>query len=265
MPQPGFRRLIQKIAFSHSSEAHVFSDFCRMVACSLAMQTREDEYLEVIRPYSQAHFRDLSEAMALLILEMESHPFSDRLGESYLEIAAHSSKQTRGEFYTPQAISRLMARVSIDADAIIATNEPIRILEPACGAGAMVLAIAERFAPGHVDLLRVTCQDINPVATDITLINTSLWGIPAEVILGNALDRTTRSHKVWKNCHWHRVGEDGRQQSLSLRQNLRAREDPDPAERASKRAPLSQSKKGQVNQSEFDFDLGLVRDQERSR
>lgn len=253
MPQTTYRTIIEKIAFSHSSVAIVFTDFCRMVACSLALQTREEEYLEVIRPYSKEQLHQFSKAFALLVQEMESHPFTDCLGSYYLEIAAHSSKQTRGEFHTPQEISRLMARITIDADASISRSQPITINEPACGAGGMVLAIAELFAPKHVDLLRVTCQDINPVATDMTYINTSLWGIPAKVILDNAISPQA-PQKIWKNIHWGRVGEDQRQQLIQIQRELCQ-----PSPGSTNPSVVSESsppKTPESEQHEFDLDFG---------
>ena len=262
MPQKNYRAIIEKIAFTHSSSAIVFTDFCRIVACTLAMQTREEEYLEVIRPYSKDQLLQFSEALALLVQEMESHPFTDCLGSYYLEVAAHSSKQARGEFYTPQEISRLMARITIDPKASIAKGSPLTINEPACGAGGMVLAIAELFAPKNVDLLRITCQDINPVATDMAFINTSLWGIPSQIRLGNALSREA-PQRVWKNIHWHRVGEDQRQHSLMMIQTLRNLENSQ-TEPPPERNPISVPSR-EVQQAEFDLDLGSMQTEQISR
>ena len=76
MPEKTYRTILEKIAFTHSSPAIVFADFCRMAACALAMQTREDEYLEVIRPYSKDQLQEFSKALALLVKEMNDHPFS---------------------------------------------------------------------------------------------------------------------------------------------------------------------------------------------
>ena len=159
---------------------------------------------------------DFSKAFGFLVNEMHATPFTDILGEFYLEVASHSSKQARGEFFTPAHLSKAIARMLFDTDAIKEKNKPVTVNEPACGSGGMVLAIAEIFAPDSVDLLRVTCQDINPIAADMCFINTSLWGIPAQVILGDTIRMTETGR--WKNVHWHRVGED---QRLALR-NLTA-------------------------------------------
>ena len=51
-------------------------------------------------------------------------------------------------------------------------------------------------------------QDISPVATDMSYINTTAWGVPAHIIHGNTLSLETWNQ--WSNPHWHRVGENTR-------------------------------------------------------
>lgn len=226
MPIETYRTLIEQIARTKSSTLAVFSDFCRVSACALAMGDREPEYLDVAKSYSRDHLSDFSLALSLLVREMETKPFADILGEYYLSIASHSSKQARGEFFTPPEISRLMAKIAVDVDAVKAAGKPITVNEPACGSGGMMLALAEEFAPTSVDLLRVTAQDINPVAVDMCYINLTLWGIPAKVILGDTL-RNIRTAE-WRNLHWLRVGEDQRLMARQIHELMTAESEPSP-------------------------------------
>ena len=262
MPHETYRTLIEQIALTKSSATSVFADFCRISACVLAAQTREEEYFEAIKPYSKEELKLFSKALALLIQEAESNPFADVLGEYYLEVAAHSSKQARGEFYTPPPVCELMARISVDAKATIERGLPITVNEPACGAGMMVLAVAKQFSPlvqegdeSHVDLLRITCQDINPVATDMNFINTTLWGIPAKIILGNSISFET-PQKIWKNIHWHRVGEDQRQEMLQTWKDFKELTSPSRKTTATTSATSQISR--EFEQSEFDLDLSAT-------
>ena len=220
MTHENYRTIIQSIARTQFSQLQVFSDFCRLVTCSLALGSREEEYRDIATRYSSEHMHDFSKAFGFLVNEMQRNPFTDVLGEFYLEVASHSSKQARGEFFTPSCISKAIAHMLFDPDVIKAKNQPITVNEPACGSGGMVLAIAEMFAPNSVDLLRVTCQDINPVAVDMCFINTSLWGIPAQVILGDTVRMTETGR--WKNVRWHRVGEDQRIAFRDLTARIRA-------------------------------------------
>jgi type I restriction-modification system DNA methylase subunit len=240
-----YRTVIEEISRRRSATVTVFADFCRMAACCLAMQTREEEYLEVAKRYDREELGGFAEALAYLISEMEAKPFSDILGTYYLEIASHSSKQARGEFFTPPAISQLIAGMLIDVEATKAKGEPITVYEPACGSGGMILALAELFAPGAVDLLRVTARDINPVAVDMAYINCTLWGIPARIIQGDSVRET--KHREWCNLHWFRVGEPDRRRVEVMRELIASTTDRDAGDDEETSAPPpSQVDLGQV-------------------
>ena len=178
------------------------------------METREDEYKETIRGYSPAELEQLAKAMACLVDEMDSAPFTDVLGVFYTEHAAAADRTARGEFFTPPAVSGLMARMNLDPEKIRSEGVPVTVLDPCAGSGGLILECARSLAPDHVDLLRVTLQDINPVSCDMSYINTTLWGIPAEIILGDSLKAEQINR--WANLHWVRVGEEGRRRSLTL-------------------------------------------------
>ncbi len=226
-----FRNTIETLSRTKSSPVTVFSDLVRIAACAVACQTREDEYHEVIKRYKPGEQVKLSKAFAYLVNEMQDHPFADVLGEYYQDIASKSARDGRGEFFTPEPVSEFMARISLNVDEVIENGKPITVGEPACGAGGMILQLAKQLSPvvtgmeqSHVDLLRVTAQDISPIACDMTYVNTSLWGIPCRVLRGNTL--TNEITHGWKNVHWLRVGEDWRQAIAHL-ETLMGQEPPE--------------------------------------
>lgn len=249
MSNEDYRNIIEELARTKSSQLQVFTDFCRVSVCALSLGRREEEYHGIATRYSSDEMEQFSVAFARLVNEMERKPFTDILGGYYLEIASHSSKQARGEFFTPTPISKMMARMLFDVEKLKSKGTPITVNEPACGSGGMVLAIAELLAPKNVDLLRVTCQDINPVATDMCFINTSLWGIPAQVILGDTLMNTETDR--WKNPHWHRVSEDQRQALRQMRE-LRER----PPEQFKEAETLESVQNIREVDGQFELDLG---------
>ena len=51
---------------------------------------------------------------------MESEPFTDLLGSYYQEINSKATRDGRGEFYTPPEISELMAKITFNAEKVIA-------------------------------------------------------------------------------------------------------------------------------------------------
>ena len=176
MPKLDFRTSIAEIARIKGAAVTVFSDFCRISACAFAMGSREEEYHAVANNYSRDALSDLSQGFANLVKEMEQKPFTDLLGPYYLDCAAHSAKQARGEFVTPPELAEAIVRMAEDVEAVRTAGNPITVGEPAWGSGGLVLALAKLFAPASGNLLRVTAQDINPVAADMSYINLTLRG-----------------------------------------------------------------------------------------
>ena len=254
-PKEGnFRPILESIARVKGSLTAVFGDFACMAACAYALQTREEEYLDVAKRYERKELNQFAKAMGFMVNEMEAHPFTDLLGPYFCEVQSKFSRDAGGEFYTPQEVGRAMAKMSIDSDAVIEAAKPVTINDPAAGSAGLILSLAEEFAKaGAIDLMRVTCQDISKVACDMAYINTTLWGIPTQIIWGDTL-RNSR-HKVWENIHWHRVGEPLREQAQTLKRLLtepppKAEALPEPDKTSEPKRPLS----NQVIQQEWKFD-----------
>lgn len=228
MRTPDFAGYLEPIARTKSSNIEVFKDFTRMGACALAAWTREPEYLEIAKRYNKEELQEICKAFGSLIGQMENEPFEDLLGSYYQDAASKSTRDNRGEFFTPPCISELMAKIGFNAEKVIAEGKPVSVSEPTCWSGGMVLQIAKQLSPvvtwkkeSHVDLLRATMQDISPVAVDMSYINMTSWGIPAHLIHGNTLSMEIWDQ--WKNMHWHRVWEDAR---LKTKQILEFLKDP---------------------------------------
>jgi len=179
-----------------------------MTACALSYGQREEEYLETVKGYDRDELSEFAKAMGALVSQVEKRLFSDPLGTYYQEIGSKLDKDLRGEFYTPDSISKLMTSISMDVDKVVQEGLPITVGDPAVGSGRMILQMAEQFPRDSVSLIRATLQDISPTAVHCAFINTTLNSIPAQVIHGNTL--TGERLSVWKNIHWLRVGEDER-------------------------------------------------------
>lgn len=211
-----YTKTLETISARRGSVSRIFADFVRLAACSLSpritvdgrsVSVREADYMETIGRYDAREAGLFKDAFHQFIEQAEREDHRDILGPTYIEWAAKCDKQARGEFYTPPEISELLAMMSIDVAAAIAADRPVRICEPACGAGGMILAAAKLFAPDHWHLPRFTAIDLNPVACDMTFINTTLWSVPCEVICGNAIwPKATDRRMV--NLHWLRCGEE---------------------------------------------------------
>ncbi|OAM91253.1 N-6 DNA methylase [Termitidicoccus mucosus] len=196
---PAFRPLLEQLIRHHDAYT-VFTAFASLAACALAHGTREAEYHEEAKRWNRDELEIFSHALAALVMEMEAQPFTDLLGGHYMELAlSHKGQQWNGEFHTPQHICEMMVQM-LAGDSLLPTEGPVTLCEPACGAGAMILAYAKALSPENHCRLRVTAIDISKTACDMCFINTTLWGIPTEVIHGNTL--SMKFFASWRNIHW---------------------------------------------------------------
>jgi len=199
-PPSDFRQILESISRRHDTRK-VFDAFVRFAACALAAQTREVEYMEEVKRWERQDLDLFGNALGALVLEMEGRPFEDVLGGYYMEFAlSHKGQQWNGEFHTPKPVCDLMARMTLGEMESLSTEGPITVCEPACGAGAMILSLAEACPPDVRPRLRVTAIDINRTACDMAFVNTTLWGIPTRVIHGNSL--SLECWAAWSNIHW---------------------------------------------------------------
>jgi len=175
----------------------VFRDFVTISAISLhnavnKVESLEDEYMQIIKPYSKNEVNAFSELFGDLVMMLESSP-CDVLGGLYMELEL--GNKNAGQFFTPAHISELMAQL-VYGDELKYINKPfITLSEPTCGAGGMVLAFVKAMlSHGHNPACKlwVQCTDIDRLAALMCYVQLGLWNVPAQVIVGNSLTLETR-------------------------------------------------------------------------
>ena len=80
--------------------------------------------------YNKTELQEFSKALGSLVDEMQHCYFEDLLGIHYQEIASKSTRDGRGEFYTPPCISEFMAQITIRAEEVIDKGVPFTVNEP---------------------------------------------------------------------------------------------------------------------------------------
>lgn len=213
------RELVKLIrSFSHGHHLYtVFSDFVELSAIAISnsvdraqFDAREKRYMDIVGKYTREEIERFPQMLGLLTMSFElrvqsmrktgdgmalaSGGLTDVLGQLYMMLELGNDRA--GQFFTPYPISRLMASLSM-ADGGPALKEYgfVRLQEPACGAGGMVIAAAEALNDaGHnyQQVLHATCIDIDPCCVHMAYLQLSLLHIPATVVHGNAL-----SLEVW--------------------------------------------------------------------
>lgn len=199
----------------------VFGDFCSMSAAALRNRfdphghdEREEQYERTRERYSEAQWKRFAEALGSVTIELATEP-RDVLGEVYMQLEIASRDQ--GQFFTPYSVCQLMAALQVpDAAEQLQTRPFLTVYEPACGAGAMVIAVAQELTSQGVDCstqLHVTADDLSTTAVAMSYIQLSLLQIPAIVNHRNSL--TLEHFDAWPTAA-HALGGWDRKLSMPL-------------------------------------------------
>lgn len=102
----------------------------------------------------------------------------DILGDAYEYLMKHfatESGKSKGQFYTPAEVSRIMAKV-IDADK--ATNQNQTVYDPTCGSGSLLLKVADETPHG----ITIYGQEMDNSTAALAIMNMWLHNNPTAVI-----------------------------------------------------------------------------------
>ena len=217
-PAKRFDKLVHEICDSGGRERwRIFSDFCEVAALSFAnafpgkgldpdYDRREQRYLEIAKACGAEVMKGFVALLGIVTEALEDLEPRDILGDAFqrLELSSH----WHGQFFTPMEVSRMMAAITLGGDGgmkrIIDEHGFATLMEPACGAGSMVIACASEFRKAGFNpqqQLHVTAQDVDSTAVHMAYIQFTLLGLPAVVIEGNSL--TNERRDVFRTFqHW---------------------------------------------------------------
>ncbi len=113
---------------------------------------------EEVRP----KIKEATDAYADIVASQE--PFEDVIGPLYMELASRGGRQQLGQFFTPWGIASMMAQMTA-GEKPEDNGQLIRVCDPACGSGVMLLAFANHvlheWGPDVLVRLAVTGCDID--------------------------------------------------------------------------------------------------------
>ena len=202
--------LINKFSYGHHLDT-VFRDFVEMAALAISNRVdraqydaREKRYMEIVSKYKPEEVQRFPAMFAALtgtfevrvqgMINGDGIGLTDVLGETYMMLGISNDRS--GQFFTPYAVSKLMAgMIGGEAAARADAQGFARVQEPACGAGGMVIATAEVFHEAglnYQESMHATCVDIDPCCVHMAYVQLSLLHVPAIVVHGNTL-----SMQVW--------------------------------------------------------------------
>ncbi len=193
-----FSRLLREADYSRRHD-ELFSIFLTCAVCTFEQagncfqgRGRNDVVeQEHVRAVAQVkHPEKLVEALCCLVDALEERAY-DFLGCVLQELSLND-KSYRGQCFTPAEVSECMAQM-----ALVGLERPqgrrLSISEPACGCGAMVIAVAkylkqQEYGPGD---FYVHAVDVDHRCAEATYLQCSLLDIPAIVEHGNTLTLET--------------------------------------------------------------------------
>lgn len=187
-----FNRLVGK-----RSNWEVWNDFLTMAAIAFAnvMPTperteREDRYLSIIRSYKKEEQEIFPQLLSVVTMAFEDNPKQDFLGNLYT--ALNLNQHQKGQFFTPYHICEFMAEVQNGGDlkAEVEKKGFISVSDPACGAGALLIAFAnsaKAHGVNYQEKVLFVAQDIDATAAKMCYIQLTLLGCSACVIIGDSL------------------------------------------------------------------------------
>ena len=191
----------------------IFTDWIRCLALAIENGThlirnkdwldREQLYLDTMRRYGPQEHERFGELSARLMEALEDGP-DDVLGKVYME--AGMGSKIAGQFFTPFHLSEMCAQAALGGmmeKYKAGEMRRIRINEPSCGGGAMIIAAAKVLRDNGINYqqaMDVVAQDLDWKGVYMCYVQLSLLGISAICVQGNTLTepydprRTPRSH-----------------------------------------------------------------------
>ena len=188
-PRREFLRTFQDLTRGCYTAWEIWSDWLVLASSAIYNSVHQDpvveaEYMQVEKRYDKDQRDHMAHLLALVVEDLDTDP-RDFLGGIFHELELHN--QAHGQFFTPYEICRMMA-------ATMAPEAPkpgrvLRVGEPACGSGAMVIAFSEVARASGIDQGAVfySLRDLDDRAFRMAYIQCSLLGIAAEVERGNTL------------------------------------------------------------------------------
>ena len=183
----------------------VWSDFVTMSATAISnsvnadqAETRERRYQEIISGYQPVERELFPQLVTETVNSLEENPAQDYLGDLYMGLGL--GNHWRGQYFTPFQLCRGMADLSLqDAEEHINREGWISILDPACGAGAILIAAANTLRSKGINYQERALfvgQDIDPIVAMMCYIQLSLLGCPGYVAIGNSLTTPLTGHPL---------------------------------------------------------------------
>lgn len=195
-----FMKTFDKLTYSHNP-SRVFEDFVELCACSISNRVdrsnydeREKRYLEILKNYNHDDPELFKELFGIVTDALTENPEQDFLGTIFMNL--NLGNQNLGQCFTPYDLAAMNAEMLISGEDL--NKRPIRFMDPAAGAGVMIIAISNEFKKKGVNYqndVYFSATDLDRTAAFMCYVQMSMLGCPGTVTIGNSL--TDETFSVW--------------------------------------------------------------------
>lgn len=200
-----FLNIFNRLCRSRSSW-QVWADLMSAIACSLSnvadrtkehYERREREYAECVKRLGSVEIP--AKLLALIAEALERNPEQDFLGKMYMNL--NLGDHWKGQFFTPYNVCKMMAEMECrDIDGRIKEEGYISVCDPACGAGATLIAAANTMKSEKYNFqnhVLFVGQDIDRISGMMCYIQLSLLGCAGYVCIANTLTNPLTGHVLF--------------------------------------------------------------------
>lgn len=192
--QKNFLKIFNGLTGKHS-RWEIWEDFVTLTAIEISNSTdkvnateRTKMYQTIISKYSAKERDGMAEMLAEVVMGMEQNPDQDFLGSLYM--MCELGNDHAGQFFTPYDVCRCMAEITFDPKLHPDMEGFISVSDPACGAGATLLAflnVCKRRNICYHNKVLVIAQDIDFIVGLMCYIQCSFMGCAGYVVIGDTL------------------------------------------------------------------------------
>ncbi len=197
-----FFKMFNQLATESNRSLHtVFDDFCLMGRCIVHNFGMQEPILEQYMPkYEQCHTeyqeraKHYQQSQIILILnmlktlsELLAWQPDDYLGRYFGQMRL--DKHFHGQFFTPIHICEFMAAITFGDK--LPTGRYLKVAEPACGSGAMIIGAVRHFKKLGVNnlggKLLIQATDIDSLCVNMAYLQLGILGLSVQIVHGNTL------------------------------------------------------------------------------
>jgi hypothetical protein len=179
----------------HARTYHSYWDcFRKLVEVSLEATRRltmlDMQWEPELAGYERAR-EQFYQAYGVLVSHVYPEPtYQDVIGSLYMAISGRDRARF-GQYFTPWNVAKTMAEIALEGVDLSAhtPDHPLTVMDPACGSGVMLLAVASALPREFIDQgrLRLVGVDIDWLCVSMARLNLMLYGLSGRLEHGSAL------------------------------------------------------------------------------